>query len=112
MDTPTAVLRWLRDHPDEARFKSTEIAAACGVHSTAVSAALRRYADDGTYPSLVRLNRTTWSLTGKPRYRITADAPLRVGARLEVVGHDAAGTVIVRDQAGRLWVLRPLELPA
>jgi len=106
------VRQWLREHPGET-FKTTEIAAHYGLSNTAtVSAELRRNADDGSHPDLIRVNRTTWRLGQGGEYRITRDAPLRAGARLEVVGHDTAGTVIVRDNSGRLWVVRPLELPA
>ena len=111
LDGPTAVRRWLREHQGEA-FDTKEIAKATGSTTTMVSGYLRRYADDGSYPDLVRTGKSTWTLGARGEYRITRDAPLRAGARLEVVGHDHAGTVLARSTDGRLWVVKPLELPA
>src|SRR5580765_4488106 len=87
---------WLREHPGQT-FKTTEIAAHYGLSNTAtISAELRKCADDGSHPDLIRRNRTTWSLGGAGEYRIMRDAPLRAGARLEVVGTDRDGTAIAR----------------
>jgi len=106
------VREWLRDHPGQT-FKTTDIAANYGLSNTAtISAELRKAADDGNWPDLIRRNRTTWTLSGAGEYRITRDAPLRAGARLEVVGTDRDGTAVARDQSGRLWVLTPLALSA
>jgi hypothetical protein len=109
-----AIRQWLREHPGET-FTTIEIAASCGLRRAAVAAVLRDHADDGVFPGLARVGKSTWSV-GKPpgegEYRVTREAPLRTGARLEVIGQDRGGTVVVRDGSGRLWVLRPLELPA
>jgi hypothetical protein len=111
MQTLPAVKAWLREHPGET-FTTVEIAAEYGLRSPEVSRVLRQVRDDGTYPDLTRRNRTTWTLSKDAAYRITRDAPLANGARLEVIGHDHGGVILARDPAGRLWVVTPLELPA
>lgn len=120
-DTPGAVRDWLTNHPDEAAFTTDTIKAAYpgrGLNTTAISAELRKAM--GSFPTLTRTGKTTWTLTPKdpsrdrerPEFRIARNTPLRTGARLEVVGQTGGGVAVARDGGGRLWVLTPLELPA
>jgi hypothetical protein len=120
-DTPGAVRDWLRDHPGEAAFTTQDIRDAFApgrrLHTTAISAELAKCSQDGSYPTLARTGKSTWTLTKSPprdgEYRIIRDLPLKTGARLEVVGMTGSGRVVVaRDPSGRLWVVTPLELPA